>query len=47
MSDDFGGSMVDKDKMEISSDYNGIIYIDVDNSDDWKLSLAKEIKMLD
>jgi len=33
-----------KDNIEIPSDYTGIIYIGVDNSDGWKMMLSKEMK---
>lgn len=33
-----------KDNIEILSDYTGVIYIGVDNSDGWKMILSKEIK---
>jgi len=33
-----------KDNIEIPSDYTGIIYIGVDNSNGWKMILAKEMK---
>lgn len=33
-----------KDNIEIPSDFSGIIYIGIDNSDGWKMMLSKEIK---
>lgn len=33
-----------KGDVEIPSDYSGVIYVDMDDSDGWKLSLAKELK---
>jgi len=33
-----------KDKIEIPSDYTGVMYIGVDNNDGWKMILSKEIK---
>ena len=33
-----------KDNIEIPSDYTGVIYIGIDNSDGWKMMLSKEMK---
>lgn len=33
-----------KDNIEFPSDYTGVIYIGVDNSDGWKMMLSKEMK---
>ena len=33
-----------KEGVEIPSDYQGVLYVKMDNSGAWKLSLAKEIK---
>lgn len=33
-----------KDDIEIPSDYNGVMYIEVDNNDGWKMILSKEMK---
>lgn len=33
-----------KDSIEIPSDYTGVIYLGVDNSDGWKMMLSKEMK---
>lgn len=33
-----------KDNIEIPSDYTGVLYIGVDNSDGWKMLLSKEMK---
>lgn len=34
-----------KSGVEIPSDYQGILYIDFNDSDDWKMKLAKEMKI--
>ena len=33
-----------KDNIEIPSDYTGVIYIGIDNSDGWKMMLSREMK---
>ena len=36
--------LLKKGEIEIPSDYTGVLYIELDDSDEWKKTLIKELK---